>query len=217
MNKNKHLWMLLPHRGVATGKSRLSAVLDDAARSELNGWLLARTLRVAGAWLGDAQRCAVVSPCAQTRVLAVDAGAMPLAEPAPCRGLNDALAHGMSELAARGAQRVLILPCDLPLLETAALQAMLALSDVGAPVVLAPDRHGTGTNAMLVDAGARTFAFGADSLARHQKTSEAQGARVAICAQPALAFDLDTAEDFAWWLRSGAAVPLFAAARPVSV
>jgi 2-phospho-L-lactate guanylyltransferase len=107
-----------------------------------------------------------------------------------------------------GAQRLLILPCDLPRLDVAALQAMASLP-AGTEVVIAPDRHGAGTNALLVDAGTREFAFGADSLARHIALAEARGMRALTCAQPALAFDLDTAEDFSEWMRSGDELPPF--------
>ena len=47
MNKNKRLYVLLPHRGLAAGKSRLAAVLADETRNALNRWLLVRTLQVA--------------------------------------------------------------------------------------------------------------------------------------------------------------------------
>jgi 2-phospho-L-lactate guanylyltransferase len=80
-------------------------------------------------------------------------------------------------------------------------------------VVIAPDRHGAGTNAILVPASGCEFAFGAGSLARHIMMADARGLRVQICKKPALAFDLDTAEDFAQWLRSGSDMPPFLAAR----
>ncbi|HTE14602.1 MAG TPA: 2-phospho-L-lactate guanylyltransferase [Burkholderiales bacterium] len=213
MNKNKYLHVVLPHRGVAAGKSRLSAVLDDAARSELNRWLLSRTLRIVAACLGEAQRCVVVSPCISTLTLARHAGASTLTERVPALGLNAALAQGAAYAAMLGAQRLLILPCDLPLLDIAAWEAMLALPGSDGDVVVAPDRHGTGTNAMLVDATMRAFAFGAGSLARHVATATARGARVWTCHHPALAFDLDTEADFSQWMHSSAALPPFLAAR----
>ncbi len=206
----------MPHRGVAAGKSRLSAVMPDAARGELNRWLLARTLHIAAAWLGEAQRCMVVSPCAQTLALATDAGAMALPEQPSTPGLNIALAHAAATAATLGAQQVLVLPCDLPLLDCAALQAMTSLRVDGAEVI-APDRHGSGTNALLVDAGVRDFAFGAGSYARHCALAAARGSRALACAHAALAFDLDTVEDFWQWQRSGGVMPSFLADSPLSV
>ncbi len=213
MFKNNNLYVVVPHRGVAAGKSRLSAVLDDVSRGELNRWLLLRTLRVLGAWLGDARCCVVVSPCASTLALARHTGATTLTEQPRAPGLNAALTQGAEYAATLGAQRLLILPCDLPRLGVAALRAMAAAADAGTDVVIAPDHHGTGTNALLVPAAAREFAFGEGSLARHLTMAQACRLRAQAFHHPAFAYDLDTARDFAEWQRSGAALPPFVAAR----
>jgi 2-phospho-L-lactate/phosphoenolpyruvate guanylyltransferase len=216
MNRNKGLHVLVPHRGLYAGKSRLSAVLNDDARGELNRWLLGRTLRLACEWLGASQRCVVVSPCVHALQLAREAGVMVLREQAPALGLNGALTQGAVHAAALGAKRLLILHGDLPRADVAALQAMAALSTSGADTVIAPDRHGAGTNAMLVHAHVRQFAFGANSFAHHMALAKARGERVATCAKVALSFDLDTAEDLAEWVRGGDALPPFLLASPLS-
>ena len=82
MFNNKYLMVIVPHRGVNAGKSRLSSVLTDVGRSKLNRWLFTRTLGVVTAWLGDAQRCVVVSPCEVTLALARKAGTVALPEQA---------------------------------------------------------------------------------------------------------------------------------------
>ncbi len=218
MFKYKHLLIIVPHRGVNEGKSRLSAVLEPAARAKLNRWLLARTLRVVSGWLGDAQRCVVVSPCEVTLALARKAGAIALPEHtskhASTGGLNAALSQAAAHAAALGAQRLLILPCDLPRLEAEALEAMEMLPVFGKGVVIAPDRHHAGTNALLVDASVRKFAFGKDSYARHIAQGEARGVRTFPCINAALAFDLDTPEDLAEWRNSGDAPQAFLATLP---
>lgn len=192
----------MPHRGVNAGKSRLSAVLNDVARGKLNRWLLARTLEVATAWLGDAQRCLVVSPCEVTLALARKAGAQALLEQASTAGLNAALSQAAAHVSTLGAQRLLILPCDLPRLDVAVLDAMQALVVSGNEAVIAPDRHREGTNALLVDAGVREFAFGKGSYTKHLALGDAYGVRTVPCVHAALAFDLDTADDFAEWTKS---------------
>jgi 2-phospho-L-lactate guanylyltransferase len=214
MIKNKYLFVIVPHRGVNAGKSRLSAVLTDVARGKLNRWLLARTLSVVTQWLSDAQRCVVVSPCEVTLALARRAGALAWAERPSTTGLNDALAQTAAHAATLGAQRLLILPCDLPRLEVSALQAMEAVPIAGGDVVIAPDRHHEGTNALLVDAGVREFAFGAGSYAKHLAQGNARGVRSVACVHGALAFDLDTADDFEAWVRSGDAPADFLATLP---
>jgi len=214
MRKNNSLYAIVPHRGVNAGKSRLSSALGDVARGKLNRWLLARTLGVVTQWLSDAKHCVVVSPCEVTLALARRAGTLPLPEHASTTGLNDALAQAAAYAAALGAQRLLILPCDLPRLEVSALQAMEAVPIAGGDVVIAPDRHHTGTNALLVDAGVREFAFGADSYAQHLAQGNARGVRTVACVHEPLAFDLDTVEDFDAWVKSGDAPADFLATLP---
>jgi 2-phospho-L-lactate guanylyltransferase len=205
LGKNNGLYVIVPHRGVTVGKSRLGAVLDDAARDALNRWLLLQTLRVLNTWLGDAKQCMVVSPCAVTLALAQQAGAVALNECTP--GLNPALLTAADHAARLGARRLLILPCDLPRLDIAALRAMTEMAGNGAEAVIAPDRHGTGTNALLVPAVVRRFAFGEGSLARHIAMTKECGLRTKICRRAALAFDLDTAQDLAEWQPSGTGIP----------
>ncbi len=212
--KIRELMVIVPHRGVNAGKSRLSSVLTDVARGRLNRWLLARTVGVVTDWLGGAQRCIVVSPCEVTLALARKAGAVALAEQASTTGLNAALSQAAAHAASLGAERLLILPCDLPRLEVAALEAMQTAAALGTESVIAADRHDSGTNALLVDADVRKFAFGKDSFTRHVALNEARRVRTFPCLHAALAFDLDTAEDFAEWLRSDDVLPEFLAALP---
>ena len=214
MNKNKYLYVIVPHRGVNAGKSRLSAMLGDVARARLNRWLLAHTLAVVSAWLADARRCIVVSPCEVTLALARKTGAAVLPEPAATPDLNAALGHAAAHATALGARRLLVLPCDLPRLDGAALEALHGVPAADSDMVIAPDRHHQGTNALLVDAGVREFSFGADSYARHLALGNARGVCTVACVHAALAFDLDTADDFEAWVSSGDAPADFLAMLP---
>jgi 2-phospho-L-lactate guanylyltransferase len=190
-------------------------MLNDVARGRLNRWLLERTLRVVRTWLSDVQRCVVVSQCEVTLALARKAGAIALRENPSERtrarmttsGLNAALSQAAAHAASLGAQRLLILPCDLPRLDAEALESMATLPVFGKGVVIAADRHYEGTNALLVDAGVRQFAFGKDSYARHIAQGEARGVRTFPYRNATLAFDLDTVEDFTEWVNGGDAPP----------
>lgn len=156
----------------------------------------------------------VVSPCEVTLALARKAGAHALAEPAGTADLNAACTHAAAHAATRGAKRLLILPCDLPCLDAAALRALEAVPVTGRDVVIAPDRHHQGTNALLVDASVREFAFGANSYAKHIVQGHTRGVRTVACVHAALAFDLDTVDDFEAWCRSDDAPRDFLATLP---
>lgn len=192
---------MLPHRGVTEGKSRLSAVLDQAQRATLNRWLIEHTLRVVIEALGDAQQCVLVSPCTQTLALARARGARVFCDQGA--GLNGALGAATHEAASLGSQQVLVVPCDLPLLDAAALHAMMALSTTHSTVI-APDAHERGTNALLLRTAAAAFAFGDNSFSQHRAQALTRGETVAVCRHPSLTFDLDTPGDFYAWRRDHA-------------
>ena len=63
-------------------------------------------------------------------------------------------------------------------------------------VVIAPDRHGTGTNALLISpSGLIEYDFGENSFQRHCQRAKEAGARLEIVNLPSLGLDLDLPED----------------------
>jgi 2-phospho-L-lactate guanylyltransferase len=64
-------------------------------------------------------------------------------------------------------------------------------------LVIAPCRHRTGTNALLLrPPGLIPFAFGPDSFAAHCAAARAAGVEPVVHRANSLAFDLDTPEDW---------------------
>jgi 2-phospho-L-lactate guanylyltransferase len=65
-------------------------------------------------------------------------------------------------------------------------------------VVIVPDRHGAGTNALLLSPpDAITPSFGPGSFARHAARGRAGGTTVAVAELPSLGLDVDTPGDLA--------------------
>ena len=111
-------------------------------------------------------------------------------------GQSSAAARGVRAAVARGAQRVLLVPGDCPALDPAEVDALLESAAPG--VVIVPDRHGSGTNALLLDPPAvLTPAFGPGSFARHAALAHAAGATVRVGRLPSLELDVDTPGDLA--------------------
>jgi 2-phospho-L-lactate guanylyltransferase len=186
-------------RGVARGKSRLAAALDPPARARLNRVLLTLTLGVIERWRG-LTRCVVVSPCEEALATAARLGAASVLETPDAAGLNGAAALGASYASDHGARSILILPCDLPYLTPESLTALAHAAEMPRHMVIAPDKAGTGTNALLVSAQRPfEFRYGEQSFARHLLLSAERGWTAAVCARPEIAFDLDTPEDLAAW------------------
>jgi 2-phospho-L-lactate guanylyltransferase len=133
----------------------------------------------------------------------------------PIEVFQDPDDHGHSEAATLGiiramsldAQAVALLPGDCPLLNAADLGAALDRLAPG-QVTVVPDRHGTGTNALLMaPADAIGPAFGEGSAERHRDRAERAGYKVAIEPLGSLGLDLDTPEDLAVLAATLAATP----------
>ena len=120
-------------------------------------------------------------------------GARPL--PQRSRGLNPAFQEARA--AATGA-RLLLLPADLPGVTPEALATLLAAGDAaGSPsVVLVPDRHRRGTNALLLDPpDAIDPGFGGDSRAGHAWLAGSADIPFVELAVDGLDLDIDTPDD----------------------
>jgi 2-phospho-L-lactate/phosphoenolpyruvate guanylyltransferase len=114
-------------------------------------------------------------------------------------GQSQAASIGVRWALAAGFERALLVPGDTPLLDAAEVEAMLARSqDRGLGAVIVPDRHGKGTNALLLSpSDALEPSFGPDSLARHVAGAQAAGLAYAVEEVPSLVLDVDTPEDLA--------------------
>ena len=93
----------------------------------------------------------------------------------------------------RGAERVLLVPGDCPALDPARGRRAARRAGPGRRSIV-PDRHGTGTNALLLDPpDAIAPAFGPGCCARHAAAPRAAGVRVGGRVElPSLALDVDT-------------------------
>lgn len=112
-------------------------------------------------------------------------------------GHSEAATLGIVRAKALGADCVALLPGDCPLLEAAELDAALARMHSGRVAVI-PDRHGTGTNGLLLSPpDAIGPAFGEGSRERHADRAGRRGFEVAIEELESLALDLDTPDDLA--------------------
>lgn len=193
-----HIVALVPVRSLSDAKSRLGEPLDAEERADLVLALLRRTVEEALA----ATRLAgvvVVSMDADLLRQARAMGAASLLQTTD--GLNEALDE--ARLAARvEATAVIVLPADLPGVAASAIdqlaeaaELILATAPDKPVVVLVPDRHSTGTNALLLaPPDAIPFLFGEDSRAAHESAAEAAGASYLEADGP-LTFDLDTPDD----------------------
>lgn len=193
---------IIPAGTLEGAKTRLGGTLDAEERQDLAERLLTRTVWAALAAEGI-DDVLVVSPDREVLRHAATLGARTLRQRSV--GLNAGLDEGRLDVVAGGAEAILVLPIDLPFVTTEAVAAVLmplgtvgAVADVVgavADVVLVADRHGNGTNALVLrPPDAIAFAFGPGSRHAHRAAAEAVGARYVEVEGP-LAFDLDTPDD----------------------
>jgi 2-phospho-L-lactate guanylyltransferase len=185
---------IVPIKALTATKTRLAGALDPPARAAL-------TLRVLGGVLAalDTPEIAtrlVVTPDAAVLRAARAAGATGLRQGG--EGLNEGLAQARAWALAAGTEAILIVLGDLPLLGRGDVTALLALADRPNVAVFAPDRHGTGTNALLLrPPDGLPFAFGLGSLARYRAAARARALLSRSYDAPGTALDIDTPADLA--------------------
>lgn len=112
-------------------------------------------------------------------------------------GQSAAAMLGIDHARAAGFERVLLVPGDAPLVDAAAIDRLLErCAQDGLDVAIVPDRHGTGTNGLLISPpDALEPSFGPDSLERHLQAARAAGLTCRVEEVESLMHDVDTPED----------------------
>jgi 2-phospho-L-lactate guanylyltransferase len=140
---------------------------------------------------------AVVTNERSVAALARESGAQVLAD-AHESGQSAAALVGVAHALGAGFARALLVPGDCPGLDGATLHALLSPAPPPPAVTIVADRHGLGTNALLLSPpDVIEPGFGAGSFERHRMRAEAAGAAWHVAALPGLALDIDTPADLA--------------------
>lgn len=188
------LWAIVPVKPLRRGKSRLAEVLNEDERTGLNRQLLSHTLDTLTK-IPEIEHILVISRDQAALALAREHGARTVLENGAPH-LNVALARATIVAQNYVTRGVLIVPADLPLITPEDVRIMLAKAKEPPVVVVAPDRHRKGTNALLVcPIGLIKYDFGPGSFERHCQRAQEAGARLEICELPSLALDVDLPED----------------------
>lgn len=172
---------IVPIKGGAKSKSRLSARFSCAQRVAINEAMAAHVLgclRAASA-VSEILVLGPTPPREEGVAWRKDTG----------RGLNAELGATAALLSGKS---ILVVHADLPLLTSTEVEAMVhAAALCGAAI--APDKHGQGTNALALTRYTQDFAFGPQSFSQHRA---GLAASAAVIESAGLAWDLDTVDDF---------------------
>jgi 2-phospho-L-lactate/phosphoenolpyruvate guanylyltransferase len=200
---------ILPVKRFALAKSRLGASVADGLRGRLARAMVADVLS-ALARADTIDRTYVVTSEPRLAQIAREHGALLVPDDDEL-GQSAAVTLGVRRALADGVERVLCIPGDCPALDPYELDALLAGDPAGASgaggadgsegaaqVVIVPDRHGTGTNGLLLrPPDAIAPSFGPDSCARHRELALAAGVGARVQRPPSLLLDIDTGADLA--------------------
>jgi 2-phospho-L-lactate/phosphoenolpyruvate guanylyltransferase len=184
---------VLPVKRLDAAKQRLSLGLDRERHRELVSAMVADVLEAIGA-ARTIERTIVVSGDPIAQGLAADVGAEVVPDPTDTSHVRAVLA-GIARAEADGAECVVLLAGDCPLLDPRELDRLLT----GIPeryVGIVPDRHGTGTNALVLSPpSAIVPAFGEGSCTRHVELAREAEIPFGIEELTSLGLDLDTPAD----------------------
>ena len=176
--------VVVPIKSFALAKSRLADSLSADSRREL-------ARHCAEAVLRAASPLSVYVVCNDDEVAAWARanGAHVVVPGVP--GLNAAATAGRDAARAAGHHRVIVAHSDLP-----HAKDLASLCAASADVVVVPDRHGDGTNVLLMPcAGDFTFQYGPGSCAAHLSHAAGLGLSIEVVHRDDLALDLDTPDD----------------------
>lgn len=178
--------ILIPVKRFEEAKRRLAARLGAEERRRLGLAMLADVLRATDKWEArwivtsdrDAEAVGLAFGCR----LISDSG----------MGLNVAIEEGTRRVLGEGADSLLVLPSDVPLVSADDVTILFAL-DV--PVAICPSGNG-GTNALLRrPPDAISASFGPGSAVAHASAAAAKGLDVRTLNLPSLVLDIDEHQD----------------------
>jgi 2-phospho-L-lactate/phosphoenolpyruvate guanylyltransferase len=197
---------VVPIKTLTAAKQRLAGTLASGARQSLMQAMFSDVL----ASLRRARRVDDIA------IVTADAMAEALAHGDRIAVLRDDLEEGQSAAAmigiryavAAGYDRIILVPGDTPLLDSAELDGLLDRCHTdGLAAGIVADRHGTGTNALiLTPPDAMSPSFGPGSLERHVSAATEAGIAHRVERAPSLEHDVDTPEDLIAMARALAGV-----------
>jgi len=188
---------VVPIKTLSAAKQRLAGALATGARQSLAQAMFSDVL----AALRRSQQVEAIA------VVTADVVANAVAHGERVTVLPDERQDGQSAAAmigiryavATGYERVVLIPGDTPLLDATELDDLLVRCEAdGVGMAVVPDRHGTGTNALvLTPPAALEPSFGPGSFGRHMNHAVGAGLNHRAEHVASLAHDVDTPEDLA--------------------
>ena len=189
------LWAIVPIKPLRRGKSRLSEILSEEKRYQLNHKLFTNTIQVLKK-VEEISDIIVVSRDSDVITEAREMDVRTVTENGSPE-LNNALRRASVFCKTFSSEGVLIIPADIPLLLPEDVSDFIAAKAEPPMTVISPDRRRQGTNMLLINpSDLITYSYGIDSFNIHCALTLAAGARLIIHENDRIALDLDIPEDY---------------------
>jgi 2-phospho-L-lactate/phosphoenolpyruvate guanylyltransferase len=192
-------WAIVPVKPLNRAKSRLSEILEPEQRETLALGMMSYVLEVLTR-TPKLDGVLVISRDMKALARAREIEGVQTLQESGTPELNHALQRANRMLISWGATATLILPADVPLVSVADIEAIIDLGYQPHTLVIAPDRHQDGTNAMftrppdIIELG-----FGRGSYRQHVLSAKRVGAAVQVYESERMALDVDIPEDLTYY------------------
>jgi 2-phospho-L-lactate guanylyltransferase len=184
--------ILVPVKNLAEAKQRLSFILNPEERLALAQAMCEDVLEALARWRSRPPVAVVTSDSFATD-LAARFNFEVVAD--DNSGETGAIEMATAVCRARGAWSTLVVPADIPLIESSELQKIVDCAPAGG-AVLVPDAAGRGTNAAWRSPGDLfPLRFGNDSFLPHLAAAKATGLPWVVLELPGIARDVDRPDD----------------------
>jgi 2-phospho-L-lactate guanylyltransferase len=185
--------ILVPVKNLSQAKQRLSAILDQPARTDLAQAMLQDVLEAIASWQNRPD-VTIVTCDPFAWALASKYGFEVIADHTNT-GETDAIAMATHVCETRAVVDTLVIPADIPLIQAWELQHILEAAPREGSV-LVPAGDGRGTNAIFRSpAGLFPLRFGNDSFKPHLAAAKATGKSCVVLSLPGIAVDVDNPSD----------------------
>ena len=184
--------ILVPVKNLVDAKQRLSPILSREERVALARAMCEDVLQALANWQRRSS-VVVVTSDSFAREVAARFNFEVVAD--DNSGETSAIEMATAVCRERGAESTLVVPADIPLIDSAELQKIVDSAPPGG-AVLVPDAAGRGTNAAWRSPGDLfPLRFGNDSFLPHLAAAKATGLPCVVLELPGIARDVDRPED----------------------
>lgn len=188
------MWAVLPIKDLDAAKQRLTDVLSPAERRGLFRAMVEDVLAALAA-VDALDGVMIVSGDPEAAALADRYGARLLHEPEN-QGHTAAVTTAASVLVAEGADGMVQVPGDVPLITAEEVAGVLAMHGAGRAMTIVPAHDERGSNCVVLSPpDVMPLRFGNDSFFPHLASARERGLEPRIVEMPGLALDIDTPAD----------------------